>query len=197
MLGYMGNPDKTAETIDENGWLHSGDVGRIDEHGLLFITGRIKELLITKGGENIAPVPVEQYLKKILTGVSNAMMIGDQRKYCSIIFTLKTEPSPAGDGTFTDRLDADALAAVPDSDATTVSEAKACPKWNAYLQAGLDDYNSSSVLVSKAAKIQYFRVLDGDFTVPGGELGPTLKLRRPIVTKLHHDVIESMYETAK
>jgi long-chain-fatty-acid--CoA ligase ACSBG len=75
MMGYMKDPTKTAEAIDPEGWLHSGDVGVLDADGLLHITGRIKGLIITAGGENIAPVPIEDKLKALLPAVSNAMMV--------------------------------------------------------------------------------------------------------------------------
>jgi len=80
MMGYMHNADKTEETVDADGWLHSGDVGKVDPTtNLLGITGRIKELIITAGGENIAPVPIEDRLKSLLPGISNVMMIGDKQ----------------------------------------------------------------------------------------------------------------------
>jgi len=89
MMGYMFNEVKTNDSIDPEGWLHSGDVGRVDADGLLRITGRIKEIIITAGGENIAPVPVEQYIKSLLPAVSNFTMIGDRKKFCSALVTLK------------------------------------------------------------------------------------------------------------
>merc|ERR1719408_1174758 len=100
MMGYMGNPDmgeahvaeiqaKTAETIDADGWLHSGDKGMITEAGLVKITGRYKELIIGEGGENIAPVPIEDFVKKTCDGVNEVMMVGDKRKYNIALVTLK------------------------------------------------------------------------------------------------------------
>ena len=93
MMGYMHAPDKTAETIDADGWLHSGDVGKVDGTSkLLGITGRIKELIITAGGENIAPVPIEDRLKSLMPGISNVMMIGDKKKFNTVLVTLRQKP---------------------------------------------------------------------------------------------------------
>merc|ERR1719450_1127988 len=103
MMGYMRNEDATKETIDKDGYLHSGDIGAIDS-GLLKITGRIKELIITAGGENVAPVPIEDAIKKHLPAVSNVMVVGDKRKFLSCIVTLKTTPTPDG-LSFTSTLD--------------------------------------------------------------------------------------------
>lgn len=102
MIGYMFDAKKTAEAIDDDGWLHSGDVGKLDPvDGCLSITGRIKELLITHGGENIAPVPIEQAIKANAPCISNIVMIGDKKKYCTALVTLQCvrsssiRPSPA------------------------------------------------------------------------------------------------------
>jgi long-chain-fatty-acid--CoA ligase ACSBG len=106
MLGYMKSDDKTREAIDPDGWLHSGDVGRLDADGFLYITGRIKELIITAGGENIAPVPIENDFKRFCPGLSNVMMVGDKKKFIVCLVTIKTKPLP--DGSFGDELDGDA-----------------------------------------------------------------------------------------
>ena len=94
MMGYLKSPEKTKETITESGWLRSGDLGSVDEAGFFKITGRAKEILITAGGENIAPIPIEENIKKHLPCVANAMLIGDQRKFLSVLLTLKTEVDP-------------------------------------------------------------------------------------------------------
>jgi len=89
-MGYLNNEEKTAETFDSEGWLRTGDIGKIDSDGFLYITGRIKELIITAGGENIAPVPIEDKIKSELSKViSNCILIGDKRKYLVILVCLK------------------------------------------------------------------------------------------------------------
>ena len=99
--GYYKLEDKTAEAIDGEGWLHSGDKGCMDVRGCVKITGRYKELIIGAGGENIAPVPIEDNVKKICDAVSNIVMVGDQRKFNIALVTLKakgaTGEKPGGD----------------------------------------------------------------------------------------------------
>lgn len=107
-MGYLNDEEKTMEAIDDEGWLHSGDIGKVDKDGFLYITGRIKgiviargalvcgffishvapELIITSGGENIAPVPIENRIKTELPFLSNVFVIGDQRKYLSCLVTI-------------------------------------------------------------------------------------------------------------
>ena len=108
-MGYLNNEEKTKSTIDDEGWLHTGDIGKVDEEGFLSITGRIKgkntiskillfmlgtiisELIITSGGENMAPVPVEDRIKQAAPFLSNVVMIGDKRKFVSCLATLKVQ----------------------------------------------------------------------------------------------------------
>merc|ERR1719198_244125 len=118
MMGYMCQPDfgaahvaeiekKNSETIDKDGWLHSGDKGMITTMGMCKITGRYKELIIGDGGENIAPVPIEDSVKKLCDGVNEVMMIGDKRKYNVAVVTLKAVGAN-GETPGTDDLDAGA-----------------------------------------------------------------------------------------
>merc|ERR1719359_2169615 len=117
-MGYLANPDlgaahvaeiqkKTAEAIDDEGWLHSGDKGFITKRGMVKITGRYKELIIGEGGENIAPVPIEDHVKKTCDGINEVMMVGDKRKYNIALVTLKAKGA-SGETPGTDALDAGA-----------------------------------------------------------------------------------------
>ncbi|XP_046571351.1 long-chain-fatty-acid--CoA ligase ACSBG2-like isoform X3 [Haliotis rubra] len=194
LMGYLENEEKTKETMDEEGWLHSGDIGKKDKDGFLFITGRIKEIIITAGGENIAPVPIEDVVKECIPAISNCMLIGDKKKFLALLITLKTEVDP-------DTLEPQVQLTAPamewcraqGSTATTVSDILDRPDTAVLkaVQAGIDKANSRAV--SRAAKIQKWSILPKDFSIPGGELGPTLKLRRPIVAKMYLKTIDAFY----
>merc|ERR1711985_205066 len=133
----MANPDlgpehvaeiqkKTAEAIDSDGWLHSGDKGMITNRGMVKITGRYKELIIGEGGENIAPVPIEDSIKKLCDGVNEVMMIGDKRKYNVAVITLKAVGAN-GETPGTDDLDAGAKRI--NEEVATISGAMGDKKW--------------------------------------------------------------------
>jgi long-chain-fatty-acid--CoA ligase ACSBG len=93
-MGYMNSSNKTSEAFDDERYLRSGDLGRIDQDGFLFITGRIKELIVTAGGENVAPLPIEDAIKNELPEiVSNCMVIGDNKQFLTALVTLKVRLS--------------------------------------------------------------------------------------------------------
>ncbi|XP_039276232.1 very long-chain-fatty-acid--CoA ligase bubblegum [Nilaparvata lugens] len=194
-MGYLGQPDKTKDTIDEGGWLHSGDVGRLDDKGNLFITGRIKEILITAGGENIAPVPIEDTVKHELPVVSNALLIGDKRKFLSILLSLKTEVDEEGKPI--DKLTRDVqdwcqdLGAPSQTVSEILADADKLEKVKKALHEGLKRANAKSI--SRAQHIQKLAILPQDFAV-GDELGPTLKVKRPVVYNKYAEIIEEFYK---
>jgi long-chain-fatty-acid--CoA ligase ACSBG len=191
MMGYLKQEDKTRESIDAEGWLHSGDVGRFDEHGLLYVTGRIKELIIGAGGENIAPVPVEDEIKRLLPALANVVMIGDKRKYNVVLVTIKSRQDMTT-GSFTDELINEALTVNPS--VKTVSAALTDKTWQDYVTKGVKEYNNGATCVSNAQKVQYFKILPTDLSIPGGELTPTMKLKRNVITEKYKDIIDSMYK---
>ncbi|KAG1710287.1 hypothetical protein DVH05_017291 [Phytophthora capsici] len=191
MMGYLKGEQQTKDTIDEDGWLHSGDCGKIDEDGFMTITGRIKELLITAGGENVPPVIIEDTIKEELPVLSNVMVIGDRRKFLSALFTLRVTVDKEGHPT--DTLDEKALHTLKEigSSATTVAEARADEKVKAYLDAGLKRANARAT--SRAQNVAKYTVLDHDFSINGNELTPTLKLKRKVVYEKYESVIEGLY----
>ncbi|KAF7200759.1 long-chain-fatty-acid--CoA ligase ACSBG2 [Nothobranchius furzeri] len=195
-MGYLNMPDKTVEALDEDGWLHSGDLGKHDKDDFLYITGRIKELIITAGGENIPPVPIEDAVKTEVPIISNAMLIGDKLKFLSMMLTLKCEMDDNGEPT--DDLSPEVLDFCQQHGvkSTKVSEVLANKEPAIYkaIQEGMERVNARST--SNAQKVQKWIVLGRDFSVVGGELGPTLKLRRPVVVKMYQDEINELYTAA-
>jgi len=195
MLGYLRDDAKTREAIDEDGWQHSGDTGTLKSFApgaapMLKITGRIKELLITAGGENVAPVPIEDALKGRLPGVSAAVVVGDKLKFLSVLFTLKQQANDAG--SFDDVLVGPALAVSPG--VTTAEAAADDPTWKAACQAAIDEYNDTAV--SSAQRVQKFKILPLDFSQTTGELTPTLKLKRAVVAEKYGSVLKLIYGDA-
>ncbi|XP_016326933.1 long-chain-fatty-acid--CoA ligase ACSBG2-like isoform X2 [Sinocyclocheilus anshuiensis] len=194
-MGYLNMPDKTEEALDADGWLHSGDLGKHDQDDFLFITGRIKELIITAGGENIPPVPIEDAVKEAVPLISNAMLIGDKRKFLSMLLTIKCQVNNET-GAPEDELSPEAVESCRKlgSNSTRVSEIAGGRDRVVYaaIQEGINRVNEKAT--SNAQRIQKWTVLEKDFSIPGGELGPTMKLKRPVVMKMYKDQIENFYK---
>jgi long-chain-fatty-acid--CoA ligase ACSBG len=198
--GYLKMEDKTKEAIDPDGFLHSGDVVSIDDclqdgqpnTGFISITGRIKELIITAGGENVPPVLIEDQMKHAMPALSNCMVIGDKRKFLSILLCLQVEIGD--DAVPTNKLTGVALETSKKigSSATTTTEAKTCEKWKKYFDEGVAVANSNST--SRAQNVGKWALLDTDFSEPGGELTPTLKLKRNVAADKYSTIIEAMYK---
>ncbi|XP_045612661.1 long-chain-fatty-acid--CoA ligase ACSBG2 [Procambarus clarkii] len=200
-MGYLEMSEETNKTIDDDGWLHSGDIGSFDEDGFLYITGRIKELVITAGGENIPPVPIEESVKKALPFISNAVLIGDHRKYLSMLLTLKAEiddetgePLPILTQPCQAMMKEVGLYIETTGDA--LAEIKTNPKGTlaTIINKGIEKYNTEDS-VSNAQKVQRWTLLPLDFSQSTGELNNTLKIKRHFVMEKYKDVIDSMYNS--
>ncbi|MFQ5719824.1 MAG: AMP-dependent synthetase/ligase [Acidobacteriota bacterium] len=176
MQGYWHDPDKTAATIDADGWLATGDLGRLDADGFLSITDRKKEILVTAQGKNIAPQPLENALKQ-LSLVSQAMVVGDRRPFLVALIVPDFEVLLSR---------AARLGIRPGAPEDLVAD----PAVEAAIAAQLDTLRPR---LAHHEQIRRFALLAGEFTQERDELTPTLKLKRRIILKHHAATIESLY----
>jgi long-chain-fatty-acid--CoA ligase ACSBG len=204
MLGYLANPafgkehvddiiKKNAQVIDNEGWLHSGDKGTMDVNNMFAITGRYKELIKGAGGENIAPVPIEDHILKCFRGLSNVIMVGDKRKFNIALVTLKAEGA-TGEVPGTNKLDKSVLDIAPGVE--TIEQASKDPVWIKAITDAITKTNKNGLVCpSNAAAVQKFSILPIDFSVQTEELTPTLKLKRAVVEKKNAKTIDAVYES--
>ena len=176
--GYYKDPDATAEVLDADGWLRSGDIAEIDEDGFVTITDRKKDIIVTAGGKNVAPQNLENDLKTSKY-VSQAMIVGDRQPYIAALITLDPEALPAwaeGRGLPTDM----------------ASLAKA-PEVQELVQGIVDEVNADR---SRYEQIKRFVILPRDFTMDDDELTPTLKLKRRVVAQHFDAELGELYQGA-
>ena len=174
--GYLNLPEKTAETIDADGWLHTGDHGLVDADGFFRITDRMKDIIITAGGKNITPSELENELK-FSPYVTDAVVIGDKRPYLVVIIMIDQENVEKY------AQDHD----VPFSNYTSLTRA---PEVQALIQEVLDDVNRK---FARVEQIKKFFLLETQLTAEDEELTPTMKLKRKLVEKKYAEPIEAMY----
>lgn len=173
--GYFKNDAATAETIDEDGWLHSGDIGKIED-GYLKVTDRKKDLIITAGGENIAPQMIEGKLKGIPV-VSQAVVVGDRKKHLAALLTI-------------DESKLDEVLRESGSSAKSMSDAAEDEKVEQWLMGQVQEINKSLARVQTIKKI---KILPVDLSIEGGELTPTMKVKRKVVNKKYATEINAFY----
>jgi long-chain acyl-CoA synthetase len=177
MAGYWKNEQATKEAIEPDGWFHSGDVGELDEEGYLRITGRKKEILITAGGKNVAPAVLEDRLRASAL-ISQCLVVGDAQPFIAALVTIDEDSLPAWAEAH-DKASASLADLLDDTDLTDA------------VQAAIDGANEA---VSRAESIREFRILPQDLTVEGGELTPTLKVKRSVVLEQYSDVVDDIYQ---
>ena len=175
--GYWHNEAATHEMVDTEGWLHTGDLGELDDDGHLRVTGRKKDIIVTAGGKNVAPAVLEDRLRAHPL-VSQAMVVGDGRPYVASLVTLDEEALEAWKGRHP-QLASASLADLVDN-----------PELVAEIQSAVDDANKA---VSRAESIRRFRILPVDFTEQEGSLTPSLKVRRGVVSKDFTADIDALY----
>jgi long-chain acyl-CoA synthetase len=173
--GYWGNETATAEALDRNGWFHTGDVGEVDDEGFVRITGRKKEIIVTAGGKNVAPAVLEDRLRAHAL-VDQCLVVGDGQPFIGALVTIDRETFPVwaeqhGKG--------DDLARLVDD-----------PELVAAVQEAVDEANKA---VSKAEAIRKFTIVPGEWTEEGGQLTPSLKLKRRVVMRESREEIEALY----
>jgi long-chain acyl-CoA synthetase len=175
-MGYLNQPHKTAEALDADGWLHTGDVGTVDEEGFFRITDRMKDIIITAGGKNITPSEVENELK-FSPYITDAVVIGDKRPYLTVIIMIDQENVEK----FAQDSD------VPFSNYASLTRA---PEVQALIQGEIDRVNRKFARVEQVKK---FFLLDTQLSAEDEELTPTMKLKRKLVQQKYAQQIEAMY----
>ncbi len=176
--GYHRLPERTAELYNEDGWMHTGDLGAIDQDGYISITGRKKDLIITAGGKNVAPAEMEGYLQSI-AGVGQAVVVGDRQPYLAALIVLDPEALP------------ELEVASQISGLSDVASAARNPDVKRFIEEEMQHVCNSKV--ARYQTIKKIQILPNVFSVDGGELTPTLKVKRNIVNEKYAAEIAAFY----
>ncbi len=174
--GYLQEDGSIVPAVDEDGWLHTGDIGREDEDGFLYIVDRKKELIITSGGKNVAPVALEALLKNHPL-VGQTLVYGDREKYIVALVVLDPETAPG-------------WAAENGVEYGSLAELSDHPLVNEEIQRAVDAANEQ---LARVEQVKKFRILPEEWTVDSGELTPSLKMKRRAVHEKYESEIQSMY----
>ena len=177
MRGYRGDPEATAATIDDEGWLHTGDVAHIDDDGYVSIVDRKKELIISAGGKNMSPANIESGLVGSSPLIAHAVAIGDRRPYVTALVVL--DPDAAVD-----------FAAEHGIDDASVAGLSGEPALQLAIQAAVDAANAR---LSRVERIKRFAVLPEEWHAGGEQLTPTLKLKRRPIGLRYAAEIDALY----
>jgi long-chain acyl-CoA synthetase len=175
--GYHRRPDASAALLDDDGWVHSGDIGVLDDDGFLSIVDRKKELIITSAGKNIAPSNIESLLKESPI-VGHALAFGDDRPYVVAVLTLDSEVAPV-------------VARMHGIEFTDLADLAEKPEIRAMAQEAVDRANAR---LSRPEQVKCFELLPVEWTAESEELTPTLKLKRRVVHTKYADVIDRLYD---
>jgi long-chain acyl-CoA synthetase len=178
MQGYYNLPEATAEALGDEGWLHSGDVGQLDEEGFLTITDRKKDILVTAGGKNIAPQNVENMLKASCPYVSQVVMLGDRRPFCVALITINEDATAK-------------WAREKGVDFRDYADLAARPEVKQLIRDALEGVNAR---LASYERIKNFHLLDHDLSQATGELTPKMSVKRKVVEARHREVLDGFYK---
>jgi long-subunit acyl-CoA synthetase (AMP-forming) len=179
MSGYRNQPELTAEAIDADGWLHTGDIGTIDGDGFLTIVDRKKELIINAAGKNMSPANIEAAIKSSSSLIGQACCIGDRRPYNTALIVLDADFAPA-------------WAAQNDLEGRSLAQLATEPRVREAVQAAIDAANQR---LARVEQIKKFTIIGGDWLPGGDELTPTIKLKRKPIAEKYAAEIDAMYAT--
>lgn len=174
--GYFRNPTASKELVDEDGWLHTGDLGRFDRDGYLYINGRSRNIIITAGGKNVAPLVIERMLESS-PFINHAILFGDRRHYLTALVTL-------------DRAGVEEWARAHGYGYDSWEALVKSRRMRDHVQKVIDEVNARRPNFEAVRK---FAILDSDFTLEAGELTPTLKLKRATVEARYRHIVEELY----
>ena len=177
MQGYHNNPEATAEVLDEEGWFHTGDIGELDGRGFLRITDRKKDLFKTSNGKYVAPSQIEASFKALCPYVSQILVHGNDRKFVSALVTLDPDgikPWAAANGL----------------DGKSYEEIVSSPQAHDMVQGYVDQLNAT---LNNWEQVKKFSILDSDFSIENGELTPSLKMKRKVVTDRYRKDLDALY----
>jgi long-chain acyl-CoA synthetase len=180
MRGYHNNPEATAEVLTEDGWFHTGDIGRIDERGFVYVTDRKKDVFKTSGGKYVAPAVIEAKFKGMFPYLSQVVVHGAGHNYATALVTL----------------DPDAItgwAAANGMAGRSYAEIVSSPEAHALVQAAIDELNAG---LNRWETVKKFTILERDLTIEEGDLTPSMKLRRKAVTEKYREQLDGMYDEA-
>jgi len=178
MAGYRNKPEQTAETIDADGWLHTGDIGELDEDGYLKIVDRKKELIINAAGKNMSPANIEATVKSASPLIGQAATIGDARSYNTALIVLDADFAPA-------------WAAKQGIEDTSLEALASDERMRAAIEAAVAEANEH---LARVEQVKKFTIVPGDWAPGGDELTPTMKLKRKPIAEKYASEIEAMYE---
>jgi long-subunit acyl-CoA synthetase (AMP-forming) len=180
MVGYRDDPDRTAQALDVDGWLYTGDIGELDPDGYVRVVDRKKELIINAAGKNMSPANIEAQLKAASSLIAQAVAIGDRRPYNTALIVL----------------DRDALAFHAHGHGLSAMSAEALTEDSTVLELIATAVAEANTHLSRVEQVKRFTVVSDDWQPGGDELTPTLKLKRKAIAERYADVIDALYASS-